>query len=243
MRRLAGLAGRVKISDGVALRYFLLMSWEQRSSGLASNLPDGLADPHGDGQRQVEAAAAARHPDGQPRVGAVVDEIGHAGGLAAEQQDVAVAEPEIEIGTLRFGGEKHGPATFRAPPLLEMREIDMARQPRRFDIVHAGAAQRPVRNVEAGGFYDVHRDTETGAEPEDGAGVPGDVGLVERDAQVAWHVVALLVSCGSGTLRVTAGWKKRLRAVAFPSGIVYTAATVNSNRWRQRWSSTGCVAR
>ena len=84
MRRLAGLAGRVKISDGVALRYFLLMSWEQRSSGLASNLPDGLADPHGDGQRQVEAAAAARHPDGQPRVGAVVDEIGHAGGLAAE---------------------------------------------------------------------------------------------------------------------------------------------------------------
>ena len=58
---------------------------------LLSRAAASLRRPPCRGQRDVEAAAAALHRDQQPRVGAVVDMVRHAGRFAAEQQDVAVA--------------------------------------------------------------------------------------------------------------------------------------------------------
>ncbi len=58
---------------------------------ILTQLPDGFARHHGDGQRDVDAARARLHRDRQSRIGRLMDRIRHARGFAAEQQDVAVA--------------------------------------------------------------------------------------------------------------------------------------------------------
>ena len=59
----------------------------------------------------------------------------------------------------------------------------MAGEGRHFEIVHAGAPEVAVGDVEAGGLDDVDGDAEAGGHAQDSAGVAGDVGLVERDAK------------------------------------------------------------
>lgn len=52
------------------------------------------------------------------------------------------------------------------------------------EIIHAGAFQVFVGEHEAGRLDDVDLHAEAGGEPENGAGIAGDVGLVKGDAQV-----------------------------------------------------------
>jgi len=51
-----------------------------------------------------------------------------------------------------------------------------------------------------------------------------------------------LLKSGGITTGLPAGWKNLLPGVAIAGEIVYRTTLVNSNQWRQRWSSTGCVA-
>ena len=64
----------------------------------------------------------------------------------------------------------------------------MANEPHVRQIVHAGAAQSPVGQVEARRFDHMDFDAEAGAESQDGAGVLRNVGLVEgkRDHEGPW---------------------------------------------------------
>ena len=49
------------------------------------------------------------------------------------------------------------------------------------EIVHAGTAKRPVGNRKPRRLDDMGLDAKAGAEPENGAGILGNVGLIERD--------------------------------------------------------------
>ena len=49
------------------------------------------------------------------------------------------------------------------------------------EIVHAGAAKRPVGNGKSRRLNDMGLDAKASAEPENGAGILGNVGLIKRD--------------------------------------------------------------
>jgi hypothetical protein len=112
---------------------------------------------------------------------------------------------------------------------------------RHFEIVHAGAPERPVGKVEAGWFYDIDRYAEASPHPKDRAGVAGDVGLVQSDSKALGHVLDLVpIGCRTAT-PPPSGWKSLFEGMAISDEIIYRSAGVNPNRWRQRWSSTGFV--
>ena len=189
---------------------------------------------HRGGKRDVETATSAFHWNDEPGVGVVVDLIWDAGGFAAEEQDIAVGELELRVGQGRSGREQHKPAAFAPPPLLEAREVDVPGKLRHFEIVHAGAPEIAVGNIEAGGLDDVDGYTEAGGHAQYGAGVAGDVRLVERDADALAQYLASLNCCRMATVR----WdlqKKRFTAVAILRECGYRAGIVNTNRRRQAW--------
>ena len=65
---------------------------------ILSELPDGFARHHGDGQRDVYAARGALHGDGQPRIRRLMDKIRHACGFAeVVTQAVAPNGSDVEI--------------------------------------------------------------------------------------------------------------------------------------------------
>ena len=86
---------------------------------ILSDLADRFARDHGDGQRDVDAARAGLHRDGQSRIRRLMDRIRHAGGLAAEQEDVASSKGKVRVGGRGLGGEQHQAARVRPAPLLE----------------------------------------------------------------------------------------------------------------------------
>jgi hypothetical protein len=144
-----------------------------------AELPRGFAGGHGDGQRDIETAAATLHRDQKPRVGPVVDMVRHAGRFTAEEKYIPIRIGEIRIGQGSPGREKQQPAALSEPPLLEAVEIDVPCQGRHFEIVHAGPPEVAVGEVETGRLDDVDGDAEAGGEPQDGSRVAGNVGLVE----------------------------------------------------------------
>ena len=153
------------------------------------------------------------------------------------QDEVAVLEVEFGIGQGGFGRKKHQPAALRAPPFLEAREVEMAGERRHFEIVHAGAPQSAVREVEAGRLDDVDGQSQAGRHAQDRAGVAGDVGLVERDAERGRPGHAArgqeLPPCNTRIdLR-----QNGIAPMAMPEEWVYRARLVNSNRRRGRWNS------
>ena len=97
------------------------------------------------------------------------------------------AKANSRVGQRRLGREQNEPPAFAAPPVLEAREVEVAGERRHFEIVHAGPLQRAVGQVEAGRLDDVDGDAEASGHAQDRAGVAGDVGLVEGDAQVQFH--------------------------------------------------------
>jgi hypothetical protein len=220
----------IRLGEWTLLAFTLTSGTTRRSAKLAQR----FAGHHGRGQRDVEAAAAALHRDHQPRVGDLVHIVGHAGRLTAEEQDIAVFEMELRVGQGRPGGQEHEPAAFGTPPLGEAREVDMPSKPRHFEIVHAGAPQIAIGDIEAGRFDNVDADAETGGHAQYGAGVAGDVGLVERDAN-AFGQLGASSDCGYPATVLPSTEKNRSAAVAISSECGYRAAIVNTNRRRQAW--------
>jgi hypothetical protein len=200
-----------------------------------ADLPHRLTGSHGGGERDVEAAAAAGHRDRETRIRHVVNMIRHACGLAAKQEDVSSLEAEIRVGQGGFGREQHKPPPLRPSPMLEAVEVEVAGERRHFEIIHASASERPVRHVEAGRLDDVDANAEAGGEPEDRAGIAGDIRLVEGDAQSA-QFRQFLKRCLMAT-PCQDGTKNAHPAVAIRHETVYRAAIFNSNRWRRIWNS------
>jgi len=58
----------------------------------------------------------------------------------------------------------------------------MAREGGRRNVVHAGPFQIAIRDVETCGFDDVDAKAKAGGQPQDGAGIAGNVGLVKGDS-------------------------------------------------------------
>jgi len=162
-------------------------------------LPHRFAGGHGGGECDVEAAATAFHWNQKARVGVVVDMVRYAGRFAAEEQYVAVSVREVRVGNRGLCRKQHKPAVFAEAPLLKAIEVNMAGEGRHFEIVHAGAPEVAVGDVEAGGLDDVDGDSQAGGEAQDGAGVAGDVGLVERDSN-GCQGSARGVSCTTATV-------------------------------------------
>ena len=67
------------------------------------------------------------------------------------------------------------------PPGLECREARVPLDRHLVEIVHPGAAEGAVGDREAGRLDDMGGHAEAGRQAQDGAGVLGDVGLIERD--------------------------------------------------------------
>jgi hypothetical protein len=85
-----------------------LSDWSRKSVRGAQ----GLAEGQGRGGDDVERTRALGEGDEQPRVGRVVDFVGDAGALAAEEEDVAGAVGEVLERLGRAGGEEQD-ATIR----------------------------------------------------------------------------------------------------------------------------------
>ena len=85
---------------------------------------------------------------------ACVHRFRHAGDSRAEQEDVGWAEAMVEIAALRRGREKNEPQPKVTAPCLERRPRRVALEHHLVQIIHAGAAEVPVRHREAGRLDD-----------------------------------------------------------------------------------------
>jgi hypothetical protein len=262
MRGWAGLSGRTPLEGGGVLRFYFLVSWQRRSADLS----DRFTGCHRSREGDVEAAAAARHRDLEARIRRIMDMLRDACRFAAEEQDVGAGEFEAGVGQFGAGRKQHKPSSFRPPPILEAREVEVACEGRHFEIIHPGASQRPVGKVEAGRLDDVDCEPEASGEPQDRAGIAGDIRLVEGDAQtdaqfeeflepdeLEWSSSSLfgnmIFSEKSATVRDHAvkrdlpatlcqdARKTSHLAVAFFRKAVYRAPVFNSNRRRRTWNS------
>jgi len=198
---------------------------------ILSDLADRFARDHGDGQRDIDAARARPHRDGQSRIRRLMDRIRHACGLAAEQENIAVGKGKVGIGDSGFGGQQHQPPRVGRSPVLEGVPVDMPGQIGHFEVIHAGTFQRPVGERKAGWLDDVDAKAEASGEAQDCPGVAGDVRLVERDAETVVHFRVFLISGRTATrtskFRRLLDWR-----VVISCEVEYTPLIVNPNRWR-----------
>jgi len=228
----AGLLGRIPLEGGGMFRFYLLVSWQRRSADLS----DRFTGCHASGEGDIEATAAARHWDQQARIRRVVDMLRDACRFAAKEQDIVSSEFEAGVGPLGPGRKQQKPSSFRAPPVLEAREVEVAGEGRHFEIIHPSASQRPVGKVEAGRLDDVHCEPEARGEPQDRAGIAGDIRLIEGDAQTDAQFKWFLKRDMPATHCQDAARNSRL-AVAISGEAVYRAPVFNSNRRRRTWNS------
>jgi hypothetical protein len=235
--RLEAFAGFNREAGELSRFHAILGAKPRRTfAGIAlAELTHRLAGGHGSGERDIEAAAAALHRNEKPRVRPVVDMVRHAGRFTAEEKYVPIRIGEIRVGQSGPGREEEQPASLASPPLLEAVEVDMPGKRRHFEIVHAGTPEIAVGEVEAGGLDDVDGDAEAGGHAQDGAGVAGDVGLVERDAEGSQGAHQDR-RCTKATVvrRATAAG---LSGVVFVAECDYSDAIVNSNQRRRIWNS------
>jgi len=196
---------------------------------LLAELAKRFTRDHGDRQRDIDAARARPHRNGQSRVGRLVDFLRRARGFAAEQENVAGGESKVGIGAGGLGGEQHEAARMRLSPFLEGVPVGMAGKRRHFEVVHAGPFQRPVGERETRRLDDIDPDVEAGGEAQDCPGVAGDIRLVERDAETIVHFRILLISgrlaTGTSSFRRFLDWR-----VAIFCEVEYMPIIVNPNR-------------
>src|SRR5712672_3491433 len=145
-------------------------------------LPHGLADRHRAGHRHVEGAQPGPNRDLQPDIGRLMHLVGHAGGFASEQQEVACLERMVEIGGSRPRGEQDEPQPLGAPPSFEGAPRHVPDQRDLVEIVHAGAAERAIARRESSRLDEMRLERQTGGEPENRPGILRDVGLIKGDA-------------------------------------------------------------
>ena len=112
--------------------------------------------------------------------------VRHPGAFAAEQEDIVFAVSKIRIAPCRFRRGENQPTSAFPSPCLEALPIDVSSQGDGGKIIHAGALQIAVGYVEAGRLDNVDAEAEAGGQAQDGAGVAGNVGLVEGDTQVGY---------------------------------------------------------
>src|SRR5438874_1509080 len=105
----------------------------------------------------------------------------HARGFPAEQQHVLRSERVLDIGHGPARGEENEPEVLSAPPRVERIPGDVPHQRDLLEIIHAGAAEGAIRHRKSRRFDDVRFDSEAGAQPQNGRGVRGNVGLKQRD--------------------------------------------------------------
>ena len=147
-------------------------------------LAKGLEEDDGDAVGEVEGAAfGVGHGDVEPAVAGGFEEgVRKAGGFTAEGKDIAGGEPSRVVGAGRalldepdagVGGKmlEEGGPVGPAPPLEVL------------PVVHAGAAELAVVEIEAKGLDEVKGGLGGGAEAGDAAGVGGDFRLEEDDVE------------------------------------------------------------
>ena len=146
---------------------------------LLAELAERFARDHGDRERDIDAARASPHRNGQSRIRRLVDFFRHTGGFAAEQKNVAGGEGKVGIGGRGFGGEQHDPS-------LRLRlESAPARMPGHVGgsgIIHPRPLQRLVAPGKAAGLDNVHGRAQARAKAQDRADIPGLIGLIEGEA-------------------------------------------------------------
>lgn len=207
----------------------------------SAHLADRFAGSHGRRKREIEAAGAGAHRDRKPRVGSIVHMVWHPGGFAPEEQDVVRREVKVGVGCRRLRAEKHQPAALPGPPRRETFPGNVTGQGGHLQIVHPRTFERSVGHVEAGRLDDVDGEVQACGHAQDGAGIAGNVWLIERNVQVVWgrgrQYRVLLNSSRNATVTPT-----RLRSVSFQLASrekeVYSAVIVNSNR---RGSQMDCM--
>ena len=196
-----------------------------------SKLAERFAGDHGDGQRDIDAARARPHRNGQSRLRRLVDLIRHAGGFAAEQENVPGRESKVGVGGRGLGGEQNKAARMRLSPLLEGVPVGMTGHSSHFEVIHAGPFQRTVGEREAGRFDDIDGEVEAGGEAQDRPGIAGNIRLVERDAETIVHFRILLISGRSAT--GISGFRRFLDwRLAIFCEVEYMPTIVNPNRRR-----------
>ena len=150
--------------------------------GRLTHLPKGFPGNHAHTHREVQAPSR-NHRDDEAGGGAGVHRVRHARRFAPEQQNVVGAEGEAGVGFGRTGRQQQQAAIASLSPRIEGGEIDMPGERGEFKVIHAGAAQVPVRQVETGRLDDVHGQTKTGGGAQDRPGVARYVRLIERYAK------------------------------------------------------------
>ena len=120
-----------------------------------------------------------------------MDLVRHAGGFAADEDDVGRLEGELRVSRRRFRRREHEAKPALGAKRLEGAPGRVARHVERVEVVESGAAEVAVGDVEPRRLDDVARDAEAGGHAQHGAGVLRDVGLVESKA----HAPS---SCGDG---------------------------------------------
>ena len=109
----------------------------------------------------------------------------HASRFAPEQDDVAGLEVEIRKRDRAVGLGKDEAMAMLAPPLVEGRKGIVPGNGGAFEIVHAGAAEMPVRHVEGGRLDDIDGEAEAGGHADHRPGVLRDVRLEKGETKHA----------------------------------------------------------
>jgi hypothetical protein len=200
----------------------------------SSELPQRLASSHCDGQSQVEAAAAALHRNDETDVRRIMHAPRHASRFAAEKQDVILAEGKIRVGQGGLGREKDQASTFGAAPAIERRKLHMPAQDGDFQIIHAGAFQRTIGEIEARRLDDIDGKAQAGAKAKDRAGVARYVRLIKRDSDSRRQLITPS-NCGRAATPSPGAGENFFWRMAFSGEWRYRARVVNSNRRRQAW--------
>jgi hypothetical protein len=162
---------------------------------ILAELADRFAGRHGGRESDVQASAAALHGNEKPRIGAFLHIVWDAGRFAAEKEHISVRKGEFGVGHSGFGGKQDQPASFAEPPFLEARKVDVSGEGGHFEIMHSGTPEIAVGEVETGWLDNVDADAETGGHTQNRSGIPGNIGLVERDSDGSSQFYALLI-CG-----------------------------------------------
>ena len=138
-------------------------------------LPFCLAQDQGCRERHVDRAQAGPHGNAQRQVRCRGHRVRHAGTFAPDHDDVVFRKAGSigRGGTL--GGQQHQSPPGIAPPLLELAPAVVLLDGGVVEIVQPGAGEGFGREGKAGGMDDMDGRAQAGTQPDQRAGIVGDV--------------------------------------------------------------------